>query len=374
MKCPRCGKTNGKTNKYCRECGIRLPKLVEDQPKDHSPVRDEVGVGEELFEVWELVEAGDLDGALAKGEAMVESNPDSASAHSLVALICERKAEGELEQGYDDQWQKFIKLAVAQYEKIIDLNPGSTADREKLASLRKKLAGVAVGPVPIVGFRAALKALPRPVIAGFAVFIIILMLAIILYPGRQPAPVSAGSTGTNLGSPSGASPPVSAAVTHNAPKSPPRQTLKVYNYPASPRTAAAAPARAPKPRSKPARSDKVQSIKLPSFSDVGVAVISEPDDTVAAAGGLKPEQPPEPAANEETTVVVEPAAPRPITGSRMLAEAIQLHGQGHADQAIGAAEQAIALYQAEIDAGRNPDSAKRGARNAKNLIKVWHQE
>ena len=371
MKCPRCGKTNGKTNKYCRECGIRLPKLVEDQPKDYSPVRDEVGVGEELFEVWELVETGDLDGALAKGEAMVESNPDSASAHSLVALICERRAEGELEQGYDDQWQKFIKLAVAQYEKIIDLNPGSTADREKLASLRKKLAGVGVGPAPAIGMKAALKAVPKPVLAGFAAFIIILMLAIILYPGRQPTPVSAGSVGANRGSPSGVSPPagasrpVSAAVTPNAPKSPPQQSLNVYTYPAAPRAAAATPARSPKTKSKAAGNDQpsnVKPIKLPSFAGADLAIIREPSDSGAVAGGPKPEKP------------TEPAASSPITGSRMLAEAIQLHDQGHADQAIGAAEQSIALFQADIDAGRNPDSARRGVQNAKTLIKVWHQE
>ena len=93
MKCPKCGKANGKTNKYCRECGIRLPDLEQDQAAGTASADDEVVVGEVLFEVWETLEAGDFDAALEKAEAMVEEVPDSASAHSLVALIYERKGD-----------------------------------------------------------------------------------------------------------------------------------------------------------------------------------------------------------------------------------------------------------------------------------------
>lgn len=61
------------------------------------------------------------------------------------------------------------------------------------------------------------------------------------------------------------------------------------------------------------------------------------------------------------------------TGRSMFAEAIRLYNAGQPQEAIGAAEQAIALYQADVEAGRNVDEARRGIDNAKKQIKVWQQ-
>lgn len=71
----------------------------------------------------------------------------------------------------------------------------------------------------------------------------------------------------------------------------------------------------------------------------------------------------------------EPTAPspKPATGSSMLAEALKLHDEGSSQEAIGAAQQAIVLFQKEIDSGENVDAAERGIRIAKSKIEVWQQ-
>lgn len=189
MICPKCSATNGDTNRFCRECGFRLEGAVQPRAPETegAQVADEVALGQELFNVWQLFEAGDLDNALREGEAIVQRNPESATAHSLIALIYERKAEQELERGGMEQALPFFKQAIAQYERIIDLNPDSTADREKLASLRARIAAQPADEAPRapVGVRAALRAVPPQFLAAFAAFLVVLIVLIVLIPGRR---------------------------------------------------------------------------------------------------------------------------------------------------------------------------------------------
>ncbi|OFX15252.1 MAG: hypothetical protein A2Z18_00160 [Armatimonadetes bacterium RBG_16_58_9] len=372
MKCPKCGRTNGKTNNYCRECGIRLP--IQDEPATRAAETDEVGVGEILFEVWEMLEVGDFDAALEKGEAMLEEVPESASAHSLVALIYERKGDRKLEQGNDDEARKLFKLAAAQYEKIIYLNPDSTADREKLASIRRKLAGEPEEAwlKPRVALKAALKTVPRPLLAGFGAFILILILAIVFYPAKDERVAGAQPARSST-----ASGPVGAAVTPNAPKTPPgpeaASGLNVYTYRATPQAGNPIPARAPKPSGN-AEPPSRKPVKLPSFTGTDLAVVPGTTAKSTSATAAKAGKPLKTTEADTTPEKIEPATGGPNTGGKMLAQAIKLHDQGYMDEAIGAAQQAIALFQADVEAGRNVDSAKRGSENAKKLIKVWHQE
>ena len=362
MRCPKCGTTNGKTNRYCRECGLRLDGVRDRQAqvKDHVAASDEVALGEELFDVWELLNSGDLDSALDKGEQMLAGNPESASAHSLVGLIYERKAEHELADGHMTSGHQFLKFAVAQYERIIDLNPDSTADREKVASLRRRLTGGVAGikAKQPVGFKEALRAVPPPVLAGFGAFLVILALAIIFMPRGERSPAGAESAGSNAGLQT-----AGQAITQNAPTAPPAPALRVFTFPA-PRpslTAAPMPQRQTEPESKPSG---VEPVRLPSLGGADLKIV--PDTTRVADADKTPDAdtpPDEPA----------PAPVRANPGANRLAEAIQLHNQGRPQEAIGAAEQAIALYQADIEAGKNVDSAKRGVANAKKLVKVWQQ-
>lgn len=61
------------------------------------------------------------------------------------------------------------------------------------------------------------------------------------------------------------------------------------------------------------------------------------------------------------------------TGGTLLAQAIRLHDQGRTSEAIGAANQAIVLYRADVDAGRNVETSKRGIANANKLISIWQE-
>ena len=59
------------------------------------------------------------------------------------------------------------------------------------------------------------------------------------------------------------------------------------------------------------------------------------------------------------------------SGSTLLAQAIRLHDQGKTNEAIGAANQAIVLWDADVEAGKSVDSAKRGIANANKFISLW---
>lgn len=328
---------------------------------------DEVEIGESLFAAWELVKSGDLDGALEKGEQMLRSYPDSASIHWLVASTYERKADREFARGNTEAGRELLKRAVAQYEGIIDLNPDSAADREKLAALRRRLSGGVAdgqwaGSAP-TGFRAALASVPRPLMAALVAFLVIVFVVIVLMPGsgrereprglkhptKAPVPTSSGPT-----------------ITRNAPSAPPSSSLSVYGYPAtsSPPTSVPAVSSPVRPRQPQAATSSGGFARASSMPVPELTIVPVPRKTTSTA----------PKTNAPAV------RPRPVeakggasAGSRMLAEAIQMHDQGLDEESIGTAERAIKLFQADIDAGRNSESAKRGIENAKKLIAIWSQ-
>lgn len=360
MKCPNCGATNGKTNKYCRECGTRLDVLVsrELQHDADAPRADEVGLGADLFNVLELIESSDLDAALEKAEKLASDNPGSASAHSVIALIYERNAEREHAEGNEERSHEFLKLAVEHYEAIIDLNPDSAADREKLITLRMRYTGHAAPvskPKPPVSldFAAALKSIPKPALAAFGTFLVVLMLVIVFTkPPRsrpaKPEPATATSSQT-----------VSLA---QAPIAEP--ALKVYTFPQAPAQSPTPPPTVsiPTPRA-PSSEIELKPMKLPKI-DRELTLVPEPKST-----SKKPAVEPAKQVGAEKPAAV---ASGP-GGGTLLAQAIRLHDQGKDSEAIGAANSAIVLYNADIDAGRNVDSARRGAANATKLITLWEQ-
>ena len=113
MKCPKCGSINGKANKFCRECGFRL-EGVQEKEADRQNVTaqsDEVELGEELFAAMEVYESGDYNAALEKCNGIIAKNPGSASAHSLLASIYERKVDAETSNGDAEQARKCMELA-----------------------------------------------------------------------------------------------------------------------------------------------------------------------------------------------------------------------------------------------------------------------
>lgn len=398
MKCPKCGTTNGKTNKFCRECGFKLEGLPEQdaqQPKAAvACAPDEVALGEELFEVWQYYSSGSLDTALAKAEKIIGCTPESASAHSILALIYEKKAEKQLASGDTETAHENLKQAISQYERIIDLNPNSAADREKLASLRLMLAGN--GPVggvsdadkPRPGSRVgvryasyigAIRQVPVPILAGIGTMVVLLVVGlVILLPSGGDEPVRAAKARQEP--PSSRISPVStpgalqaspAAPTGSAP-------LKVYTFPQPAQQISPAGTASVPPTPTPAREKldlKVEPVKLPPLTGVELSVVPE------SKGGDKSAKKPEPSQARPNgaeaskgpgdATPTKPAEPRTSDGNDLLAEAIRLHNQGRNAEAVASAQQAINVFQADIDAGRNVTSAKRGADTARKYVQAW---
>ncbi|MCE5313803.1 MAG: hypothetical protein ABFD49_08880 [Armatimonadota bacterium] len=379
MKCPKCGTFNGKTNKFCRECGLHMAWVVEDDNQRQAstgPALDDVALGESLAEVYDCYESGDLDAALSGAENIAGRNPDSTSVHGILALIYERKGEIELESGETESAHGFLEMALAQYEKIIDLNPNSAADREKLSALRVKLNGgtahVSIVRRPVAGLKHLVNSMPPQALAAGVVFIAVLMAAIILMPGG-------GRTKT----PGQPRPDVEVQLQHAAPTdSEPRGVreaadvakpagLKVYTF-SSPAAKPPAPkpvASGSSPRPVGETSEhhpEVKPVKLPSLGNELTIV---PESKKSQKAGAKTEsaqsKPASGQAKEDTTPKVD--------GTSLLAAAIRMRNQGQTREAIDSAQQAITHFQSEINAGTNPTSAMRGIDNAKKLIGLWQQ-
>lgn len=389
MKCPNCGVTNGKTNKYCRECGHKLDDLTL-QVEPSAPVEelipsviDDVALGEELFGVMRLYEDGDLDKAAEYISRIIKSSPESASAHSISALIFERKADIQAGLGDTKSVRDLYNLAVAEYETIIDLNPDSVADREKLIALRMKLAGHAL-PQPSISVKKAaavvpnkakdiIKKLPPPVLASAGAFVIILILGIALLPhgkssNRDASRITPGDVGVI---------PVSSPSQVAATPAPASPQLSVYTYPSQPmRPASPAPTTdvttpvAPKPE-RP-KIPSVEPIKLPPIGD-SLTIVPEPKKPDSEAKPTPPKPKSGTGSPKKTTPDPTPSddASSSPDGSSVLASAITLGNQGKYAEAIQAAQQAASLFQSDISAGRNTTSAQRGLNNARKYIQLW---
>ncbi len=361
MRCPNCGTHNGKTNKYCRDCGTRLDVIVPKEARQEADEdrKEELKLGEELFAVHELLDADDLEAALEKGARLATDNPDSASAHAIVALVCERLAEKLTKQGEPQRAKEFLKLAIARYETVIDLNPDSAADREKLASLRLQSMGQAAvtppAPEPKTSLAIIMDAVPKPLLAASAAFIVMLVIVIVFTtaPKKQPATSEVVQPEQQ---------PVAVPATQ--PDAPP---LSIYTFPSAtaqnqPPLPAEPVQQAPSGQTQTPQSTEVRPVQVPKV-DQELTLVPEAKKTQPSTSEPEPAKP---------TPTPQPPAPEP-SGDSQLAEAIRLHNQGRNSDAIITANNAIALFNRDIQDGRGVDSAKRGIENARKLISVWQQ-
>ncbi len=387
MKCPRCGTTNGRTNKYCRECGLKLEglsmqRLRQTDADTNLDESDEVALGEELFNIWQHYSSGNLDVALGKAEEIIRRAPDSTSAHNILALIYEKKAEKELVAGNEEAARNLLKLAIEQYERIIDLNPDSAADREKLASLRLKISGQTLtSPRPrhIFDLRTAIKAVPLPFLVGFVTMLVLFIVGVVLFLPGEGAEEAAQTKLHSSDSPQklkSVSTPSADKANAEAGNS---STLKVYTFPLpTPRDTFVGAARIP---STSDSSGKIRiptnAMKLPSIGSAQVEVVPESKKTSPVT---KPESLQDKNVDTgkgqikiaQSNTNDELASQEP-TGNDLLARAIELYRDGKTNEAISAAQKAMELFQAEVDAGKNVAAAKRGIDNAQKLIQLWQQ-
>ena len=136
MVCSACGAKNATDSNYCKQCGQPLEKSGPLKNREAEYTRllpEEEQVTELLERAYGLRKAADYTAAIALCEEALRLRPESTSAHSLLGQIFE--ATGERER------------AIRQYERVLQLNPGSIADRVKLDELRAESLPIPHNPV-----------------------------------------------------------------------------------------------------------------------------------------------------------------------------------------------------------------------------------
>jgi tetratricopeptide (TPR) repeat protein len=180
MFCTQCGAYNTDDSRFCHQCGHRLqperkiPTLDESAFQIDSPEQQEK-IQRLLDEALAHEAEGRLHEAALACEGVLVLDPANTSAHSLLGLIYEK--QGELEK------------AVAEYEKVVALNPDSVADRAKLDDVRRRLRMPASRPP-----REEPNQLPLLIGIFVAVGLFVLGLAAMNYQARPkstPSPVQA---------------------------------------------------------------------------------------------------------------------------------------------------------------------------------------
>lgn len=175
MFCTQCGAYNTDDSRFCHQCGHRLqperkiPTLDESAFQLDSPEQQEK-IQQLLDEALAHEAEGRFHEAILACEGVLVLDPANTSAHSLLGLIYEKQGD--------------LQKAVAEYEKVVALNPDSVADRAKLEDLRRRLRM----PVPKPPQQEP-NQLPLLIGIFVTVGLFVLGLAAMNYQGRpKPAP------------------------------------------------------------------------------------------------------------------------------------------------------------------------------------------
>ena len=125
MFCTSCGIKNAADSNFCKQCGGKLDrvaaaKINEDAFERAMPEDEQVSAL--LERAYRLRKDNNLDGAIALCQEVLRLRSDGTSAHSLLGQLYEQQGDRE--------------AAIREYERVLQLNPGSIADRVKLDELR----------------------------------------------------------------------------------------------------------------------------------------------------------------------------------------------------------------------------------------------
>jgi tetratricopeptide (TPR) repeat protein len=193
MYCTACGTKNTIDANYCKQCGRRIERTASLRISEEAFA--EAGSPDEqvrayLVRAYIRYESGDLAGAVESCMKAIGVQPDSTDAHSLLSTLYEKQGERE--------------KAIAEREIVLQLNPGSIADREKLEQLRD--TALIITPRKITTSRAVhgsvLESRAGAAIAAVAVtlFVMVAGLAAVLVARSKPAAVQAQSQRSNFAS------------------------------------------------------------------------------------------------------------------------------------------------------------------------------
>ncbi|NIM05824.1 MAG: tetratricopeptide repeat protein [Armatimonadetes bacterium] len=172
-RCAGCGAESPEGARFCASCGRNLE---EQQPRPEpalgfAPAKEDLATADRILtEAFAHSEQGRLTEAVRLAEQALTYNPNSTTAHSLLGTLYERLGNRD--------------AAIREYQTVLSLSPGSTADRQRL----NELLGVPAAPAPrppaaIPIPRAVPKAAGRPntaYIGGFAFLAVVLVGGTIL--------------------------------------------------------------------------------------------------------------------------------------------------------------------------------------------------
>lgn len=414
MFCTQCGAYNTDDSRFCHQCGHRLqperkiPTLDESAFQLDSPEQQEK-IQQLLDEALTHESEGRLHEAALACEGVLVLDPANTSAHSLLGLIYEK--QGDLEK------------AVAEYEKVVALNPDSVADRAKLEELRRRLRMPAPKPP-----QEEPNQLPLLIGIFVTVGLFVLGLAAMNYQARpKPAPSTSQAPAVTQPAPSTAyapynwytpaapgytqpSMPQMPSVTPDTPSVTPPQERSAERTEAGTRTGRTPLPPLPpitvvpsQPANTPASNNRSQGGASSTEPSAGGSVVMPDVPLQPGASGQAPERQPvmeitvRPGTGGSGGVVAPPPPSMESEDLMRVAQQHQLAGRyreaiplyqkalqgatdkgfiyqqiglcyqrlGELDSARNAYQQAIAEYERQIAAGQNVERARRGLEAAK---------
>lgn len=130
VECPDCGARNAENVIFCVRCGASLVAQVVPAEPAPGEATDELtpvtGEPEPLLaEAADLLGKGDAEGAVAKCKEALGIAPDLAAAYSLLGMAEEQRGN--------------LAGAADAYRWVLEIDPGRTAEREKLELISAQL-------------------------------------------------------------------------------------------------------------------------------------------------------------------------------------------------------------------------------------------
>jgi len=414
MFCTQCGAYNTDDSRFCHQCGHRLqperkmPPLDESVFQLESPEQQQK-IQQLLDEALTHESEGRLHEAALACEGVLVLDPANTSAHSLLGLIYEKQGD--------------LQKALAEYEKVVALNPDSVADRAKLEEVRRRLHMPPPRPP-----REEPNQAPLLIAIFVAVGLFVLGLAAMNYQARpKTSPSPTQTPAVTQSAPSAAYPPYNwyapTAPGYAPPPVPPMPPLNPDNLSVAPprersaeqQGSATRAERTPlpplppitvvpsQPATTPSPSNRSQGSTGSQEPSIGGSVVMPDVALQPGAGGQTPERQPvmeitvRPGTGGNGGVVAPPPPSMESEDLMRVAQQHQLAGRyreaiplyqkalqgatdkgfiyqqiglcyqrlGELDSARNAYQQAIAEYERQIAANQNVERARRGLEAAK---------
>lgn len=354
MYCIQCGAKNPDDSNFCRKCGMDVRTLrsaAMDAPPDVPSEVDDEEVGMMLERAYQYYDAGSLDLAFDAVRSALRANPESVAGRSLLSSIYERRGN--------------LEAAIRQMERVVDSNPESSADINRLEALRLRARIEREEMEPVGSNSVWVQSLSRSKVVAGAAVALLLVAAVMVFATRGGRPVDQEDTTV------AATPPASQAPAATQPAVRPSGIVnsslfpegttttegRVSSPPADNRSNVPAVPQPPIPRpsaAQPAPAQPVQSSPPP------VAQPAQPQPSIT----IRPSQPDASPAPSPGT-----AAPaRQMTGLDYQRAAMDYKARGDRENAIANFRRAIEAFRRE--AADDGQAAQKGIRSCELELRL----